>query len=331
MDFISEVAKNIKGNSCRLVFSEGTEPKIIESAAEVVKMGIASPILLGKPEEIRKTAADHGQSLDGISIINPEESPYLERYKKEYSRTSGMPDEVSEIILKKPLYFGSMMVHMKDADSIIAGLVADSDEVVAAFKLIIGLQDDIKTPSSYCVVDLPHYKGKDGSLLLLSDPVINVDPTPEELADIAISSARSARAVLNWEPRVALLSFSTRGSAVHPAVTKVSDAVRIVREREPGLKVDGEMQVDAAVFPEISAKKITDENPLGGTANILIFPNLDSANIGAKLFFLTDTKGYGNFLQGFKAPVSDLTRSSKVNTIVGTAVVLAKCCQDSEQ
>jgi phosphate acetyltransferase len=327
MDFLAEVASKIRDDSCRIVFTEGEEPKIIQSAAQVRQRGIATPILIGDPTRIREVAGSIGEDLAGIALISPEDFPRMPEYVDEYSSAFGMPAEVATIILKKPLYFGAMMVRMHDADSVIAGLVADSDEVVAAYKLVIGLQDDITTPSSYCVVDLPHYHGQDGSLLMIADPVINVDPTPEELADIAIASARSARAVLDWEPRVAMLSFSTKGSAVHPAVQKVIDAVDVIRKRDPELKVDGELQLDAAVFPEVAKRKVGEGSPVAGKANILVFPNLDSCNIGTKLFFLTDTKGYGNFLQGFRAPVSDLTRSSQVNTIVGTAIVLAKSCQ----
>ena len=327
MDFVSEIAKKITSNAARIVFPEGNEKTIVQAAGKIVALGVAQPILLGDPQTIKGVAAEAGVDLAGITILDQAKLPAMDAYAAAYSEEHSYPVEVAEIILKKPLYYGAMMVRMGDADSIIAGLVISSDEVVSAFKLIIGMQDDIKTPSSFCVVDAPHYHGQDGSLLLLSAPVINVEPTSEELADIAIASARSAKAVLDWEPRVAMLSFSTRGSAVHPAVTRVADAVEIGRKREPGLKVDGEMQLDAAVFPEVAARKVGDESPVAGRANVLIFPDLNAGNIGTKLFFLTEARGYGTFLQGFKAPVSDLTRSAKAESIVGTAVVLAKCCQ----
>lgn len=330
MDIISELQKNIKKSDTKIVFPEGQDDRVVIAAVSVVQQGIATPIILGNENIIRKTAAKAGLTLEGINIIDILASPKLGSYAEEYCKGRDFPVGAARNILSKPSYFGAMMVKTGEADTMISGVVTETEEVVLASELIIGLQSDIATPSTFCLMDIPGYQGEEGSLLIFSDVVLNVSPNPEQLADIAIASARSARAILNWEPRVAMLSFSTMGSATHPAVDKVIEATRIVKERELELYIDGELQVDAAIVPEVAKRKIKGTSSVAGKANILIFPDLEAGNIGEKLVQrLAKAECYGSFLQGFNKRVSDMSRGATVKDITGTAVILAAEVQNA--
>ncbi len=224
------------------------------------------------------------------------------------------------------------MVKMGDADAMVAGIATSTEEVVTAGELIIGLQKGISTPSSFFLMDIPGYLGGEGSLLIFADGGTNPNPNPEQLADIAIATARSARELLGWEPKVAMLSFSTKGSAIHPDVDKVVEAVRMAKKREPGLCVDGELQADTAIVPEVAKRKINEASSVAGRANILIFPDLDAGNICYKLVQrLAKAAAYGPFLQGFAKPVSDLSRGSTIDDIVGATTIVVLEVQARER
>jgi phosphate acetyltransferase len=334
MKLIDEIKEKARKKHTKIVLAEGEDERTIKATLIAFNDGLAIPVILGNADRIKALAETLNLSLGDIEIIDPEKSP-LDKYIPLYIEArSGkrVTEGMAEKLLRRPLYFAAMMVHAGDVDGMVAGCLSLTATVVKASELIIGLKDGVSAPSSFFIMSVPNCPyGEDGNFIY-ADAGVNPDPTPQELAEIAVLSAGTARDLLGWEPRVAMLSFSTKGSAVHKRIDKVIEATKIAKEMAPDILIDGEFQLDAAIVPEVAKRKVKDSSSVAGKANILIFPDLDAGNISYKLTqYLAKADAYGPLLQGFAKPVNDLSRGANVDDIVGVIAVTSVEAQASNQ
>ena len=308
----------------RVVFPEGSEPRTIKAIGVILKNQIAEVTILGDKDYINNLAREHSVDISNALLIDPSDSPHFDKFAADFikirQKKSTSIDDAQQTI-SNPLYFGAMLVRNSEADAMVAGAANTTTDVIRPAIQVLGLKKGIKTVSSSFLMIMPEYMGQEDKVFLFADCAVLPNPGPAELASIAASTAETLELLFGIEPNIALLSFSTKGSAKHSDVEKVTETLKILNNDFPNLKVDGELQLDAAIVPEVQKQKAPD-SIVAGQANILIFPTLDAGNIGYKLTQrLAGAKAIGPILQGLTKPVNDLSRGCSVEDILDAAAI----------
>lgn len=319
MDIMTSVYERAKANPQRVAFPEATEEKTLLAAREAMEQGLCIPLLVGAPIDIVAAAQSYGISLTGIDIVDAFAEEELDELITEYGKYESFNSaKTMKRKSRDPLYTALMMEAVGRVDCTFAGLTHTTGEVIMAGQMVVGLQAGVACISSVGVFNIPGYAGSEGQLLGFGDSAVCVNPDAEELAGIAIAACDTTKHLIDWEPRCALLSYSTCGSGEGPLVDKVVQAVRIANERRPDLAIDGEFQFDSAINAKVAAKKVLRESRVAGRANIVIWPDLNVGNVGVKLVQqLSHADAYGPMLQGFRKTVCDCSRGAPVSEMVG--------------
>ena len=324
MNVLTQIKDRAKKLKRRVVLPEGTEPRMIQAAKKILFEEIAQVTLIGDTKKIEVLAKEHGLNLAKVEVINPTHSPDYNAYVddfKELRKHKKITEEEAKATIANPLFFGAMLVRNDKADASVAGALNTTGDVMRAAIQVLGLKEGINTVSSCFMMTLPNYRDEINKVFMFADCAVLPNPTSEQLVSIAASTADTMKNLLGKEPRVAFLSFSTKGSASHPDITKVTKAVELFKKEYPEIKADGEFQLDAAIVPEI-AKSKAPGSLLAGDANILIFPDLDAGNIGYKLTQrLANATATGPIIQGLSKPANDLSRGCSVDDIVDVTAI----------
>ena len=327
MELLDRIKLNAKKLNMRIVLPEGYEERNIKAADEVISEGLARIILIGDPEEISSHASKLGlKNISKATIINPKSHSKKEHYINlmvELRKSKGMTVEEASRLIEDPLYLGVMMIKNGDADGEVSGADHSTGDVVRPAFHYVKTAPGISVVSGAFIMILPEKKFGEDGVLIFADGAVHPDPTDKELAEIAIATAHTARAIGGFEPKIALLSFSTKGSAKHELVDKVVSATKIAQAMAPDIMIDGELQGDAALIEAIGQKKAPGSK-IAGKANVLIFPDLNSGNIAYKLVQrLANAEAIGPILQGMAAPINDLSRGCSVSDIVSMIAITA--------
>jgi phosphate acetyltransferase len=316
--FVEDIRNKAKQKNMRVGFPDAADVRTITASRILKDEKIARPALIGDEDKIRETAEKENLDLNGIDIIDPKKSDLRDKFAQilqEKRKHKGMTlDEAAEIILD-PLYFGGLLLHTGELDACVGGNVSSTGDVMRSAIYTVGVAEGISIVSSYFIMAFPD------RLLCFADCAVNPDPDSKQLADIAISSAKNFQAVAGEDSKVAMLSFSTNGSADHPLVDKVKEATKLVKEKAPEIPADGEMQLDAAIIQSIGERKFPGSD-VAGKANVLVFPDLNSGNIGYKLTQrLAGAEAVGPVVQGLKKPYCDLSRGCSADDMVNVAAI----------
>ncbi len=326
MDLMKKIWASAQANKKKIVLAEGNEERNIAAAEKICKLGLADVILVGNKDEILNKARGLDVDVSGAEIVDPEESENLEKYIEafyELRKKKGMTMEKADKIVRDPLYFGTMMVKLDDADGMVSGAVHTTGDLLRPGLQIIKTAPGVSVVSSFFIMKVPGSNYGEEGTLLFSDCAVNPNPTEDQLAAIAIATAETAQKLCKLEPRVAMLSFSTMGSADNELVDKVRNATQKARELRPDLNIDGELQLDAAIVKVVADQKAPDSN-VAGRANVLIFPDLQAGNIGYKLVQrFANADAIGPICQGFAKPINDLSRGCSADDIVNVVALTA--------
>ena len=331
MSFIDGLKDKAKQSIKTIILTESEDKRVLEAAQKVKKQGFANIILIGNEEDANKLAKENNIDISGIPVINPETSDKFEEYANafyELRKAKGMTEDKAREMLKDNMYFGTMMVKMGDADGLVSGACHSTANTLRPALQILKTAPGTKLVSAFFLMVVPDCKYGENGIFIFGDSGLVENPTADELSEIAISSSKSFEQLTGKESKVAMLSYSTYGSAHSELTEKVVEATILLKEKMPNLVCDGELQLDAAIIPEINASKAPG-SPLKGEANTLIFPNLDAGNIGYKLVQrLAKAEAYGPLCQGIAKPVNDLSRGCNSDDIVGVVAITAVQAQE---
>ena len=324
MNIIEEIKKKAKSEIRTIVLPEAEDTRVIEAANIIEKEGFAKIVLIGNTDKVKSKAKENGIDLTNISVVDPETYEKFEEYANcfyELRKAKGITEEDARKIVRDPVYFGMMMVKMEDADGLVSGAAHSTSDTLRPALQILKTAPGTKLVSAFFLMNVPNCEYGENGIFVYADSGLNENPDSDKLAEIAAASAKSFEQLVGKEAKVGMLSYSTYGSAKSELTEKVIEATRIVKERYPNLKVDGELQLDAAIIPEIAESKAPG-SPVAGYCNTLVFPDLNAGNIGYKLTQrLAKAEAYGPLCQGIAKPVNDLSRGCSVEDIVGVVAI----------
>ena len=326
MSFIESIKQRAKQNIKKIILPEAEDKRVLEAASKVIAQGFAKVILIGNKEQVEKDSKENNIDLSGVEIIDIKSSTKKQEYAQklfELRQAKGMTEEEASKLIEEPIYFGMMMLKNGEADGLVSGAAHSTSNTLRPALQILKTAPNTKLVSAFFVMCVPNCEYGEHGTFIYGDSGLNQNPNADELSEIAISSAKSFKSLVEAEPKVAMLSYSTYGSAKSELTEKVIEATKLVKEKAPDLLVDGELQVDSAIIPEVSKSKAPG-SPIEGNANVLIFPDLNAGNIGYKLTQrLAKAEAYGPLCQGIAKPVNDLSRGCSADDIVGVVAITA--------
>lgn len=332
-DLFQQLEDKAKSNPQKIAFPESNNEYILKAAEQLVIKQLGTPVVIGNPDKINELAKQIGVNTDGFTIYDNTNDTVKENMASDYCKKyTDFSEKAVKRKCKDAVNYAMFLLKMGVVDGVAAGREYTTADVIISAQSIVGLEEGFQNVSSLGILNIPDYEGPQGSMLAIADCAVTASPDADALADIAISSADTVHTLLGWEPKVAMLSFSTCGSSEHESIDTIRNAIEIAKKRKPDLKIDGEFQLDAAIVPTVASKKVKRESEVAGKANVLIFPNLHAGNIGVKIFQnFGHADAYGPVLQGFAKPVCDFSRSAPLSEMMGNIIMLIIRAQAKKQ